>query len=301
MSSSSLEQTHTWLKAVAEPSRLRLLSLCASGEHTVSDLMAVVAQSQPRVSRHLKILCDASLLERFRDGSWVYYRVPFDGDAAEFVQRVLDQLDPADSTLQQDHQRLAAHIGALQDEAAPSASNRQFNRIVLEQFLTAPVGDLLDIGVGTGAILKLLSGRAARSVGIDIDRQSRWQARRTFAMASLTNCTVRAGDMYQLAFSDAQFDTVVLDGVLLGAERPARALAEAVRVTQPKGHLLVVEHVPYGEAQTAEGALRGLLSAAPVRLGPIRMANDGAWRYLVTLLSPTASLPSLDQSVRNSA
>jgi DNA-binding transcriptional ArsR family regulator len=85
-----------WLKAAGEDSRLRLLALCARQELSVSDLAEALRQSEPRVSRHLRILCEAGLLERLRQGQWVHYRLTQNAAAASFVQGLLGQVDRAD-------------------------------------------------------------------------------------------------------------------------------------------------------------------------------------------------------------
>lgn len=278
----SFDQIQAALRAAAEPTRLRLLHLCAVGEQTVGDLVEVLGQSQPRVSRHLKVLCDAGLLERFRDGQFVYFRVPLAGDGGAVASRLLSLSDAADPVIAADHDALDRVLGARQDVDADPLL-RRFNRLVLDAFLTHPVGDLLDIGVGSGAILKLLARRATRAWGVDIDIASRREARRAVARAALANCTVRPGDMCALGFEDASFDTVVLDEVLLGSDAPDRALGEALRVLRPEGRLLVTEYVPVGKGAASAARMAQLLAEGGVRCGPVRQATDSRGRHLVAL------------------
>lgn len=272
------------MRAAGETTRLRLLHLCARGEHTVSDLVAVLGLSQPRVSRHLKILCDAGLLERFRDGHWVYFRVPMSGDGANNAGHILSMTRSDDLQVAADERALQGLLGD-QQHAHADPLLRRFNRLIIDCFLSHPVGDLLDIGVGSGAILKLLATKANRAFGIDVDSTVRHAARRNFARASLANCSVRSGDMYRLEFDDAQFDTVVLDEVLLAAERPAAAIAEAARVLRPNGRLLLIEHVDITDARDAAKLLPEMAAAVQMRCGPIRQATDGGGKYLVAMAS----------------
>ncbi|MEO0576715.1 MAG: metalloregulator ArsR/SmtB family transcription factor [Pseudomonadota bacterium] len=281
----TLEKLQPLLHAASDQTRLRLLYLCSGGEYTVSELVAVLGQSQPRVSRHLKILCDVGLLERFRDGHWVYFRAPQHGVGAQSVARVLAFLDTSDQTIQADAAQmkrvLQADSGLVNAEVPMTV--RRLHRLMLEQFLSLPVGELLDIGVGNGGTLKLLASRASSAHGVDIDSASRQVARRAVALAALNNCTVRPGDMYRLSFDDSRFDTVVLDEVLLSAERPPAALTEAVRVMKPGGHMLIVEHVAMHDADESQARLTQLLAESPLRCGLVRSSNDGAHKFLVTM------------------
>jgi ArsR family transcriptional regulator len=266
------------LRAAAEPTRLRLLSLCARGEHSVGDLAGLLQQSQPRISRHLKILVDAGLLERFRDGSFAYFRVPASGPHGEAAMRLLELFAPDDPTLAADAARLA---GGEASGGVDDLSQRQLNRAILDLFLSHPVGALLDVGMGSGNILKLLSGKASRAVGVDIDPARRRAARRALARADLRNCTVRQADMYALPFDTASFDTVVLDELLLEAERPGEAFAEAARVLAPGGRVLLIDRCGADEVDAASRTLAAAAREAGARCSPFRrIATDGD-RFLI--------------------
>lgn len=208
------------LKALADPVRLRLLALCGQGECSVSELTCVLGQSQPRVSQHLKQLVEAGLLERFRDGKRVYYRVPSVRRGAE--RRLLALIPDDEPMLAADAAELrrlrgvelAPSASAGSEPGEPGDSNRAIHRALLDLTLTAPLGNLLDVGCGRGRMLKLLASRANRAVGVDIDADARALARSDLMLAGLPNCSLRAGDMYRLPFATAEFDTVLLDGVL---------------------------------------------------------------------------------------
>lgn len=268
------------LKAAAEPTRLRLLQLCSRGELSVSELVSVLGQSQPRVSRHLKLLCDAGLLERYRDGHWMYFRVPLLGAEADLVHRILQPLQIDEGPFVKDRQRLDDMLGSQQDGAADPLL-RRFNRLLLSYFLTSAVGDFLDIGVGSGAVLKLLAPRATHAVGIDLDLESRRAARREMIRSGSQHSTIRPGDMHDLDFEDDVFDTVILDEVLLDATSPARVLGEAIRVLRPSGRLLIVEHRTRDRIAEATDAIRHLAQQEHLRIGSFRRSADNKGEYLV--------------------
>lgn len=277
----SFDDTIRALKAVAEPTRLRLLVLCHRGESTVSELVRVLGQSQPRISRHLKLLCDAGLLERFRDGHWIYYRTPSSGPAAARVRRLLE-LVPADAPELARDAELAdgERRAAVEAEAAPlTEAERGLHRAVLDTVLTAPVGRLLDIGAGSARMLKLLGRRASRAVGVDIDGDQRRQARAELAVAGLGDCTIRAGDACRLEFADGMFDTVILDEVLGQSKSPEQAMAEAARVLAPGGRVLLIEPLADGGAETVGQRIAGLAASSGLALGRPRPvpAQQPAW------------------------
>jgi ArsR family transcriptional regulator len=244
------------LRAAAEATRLRLLALCAEGEVTVGELVRILGQSQPRVSRHLKLLCDAGLLDRFREGSRVFYRLHDGAAAGDSLARHLVALLPADDAqLALDRRRFSE----IKAERAASAAEffranaprwdsirslhvdeAEVEGVVLD-VLPGPVGDLLDIGTGTGRMLQLFAGRIERGVGIDTSRDMLTVARANLEAAGLRNCHVRQADMYGLAMADESFDAVIIHQVLHYADRPDAAIAEAARVLRPSGRMLIVD------------------------------------------------------------
>jgi ubiquinone/menaquinone biosynthesis C-methylase UbiE/DNA-binding MarR family transcriptional regulator len=255
-----MENVLAGLRAAAEPTRLRLLALCARAELTVSELTQILGQSQPRVSRHLKLLCEAGLLDRLREGSWVFYRLS-QRAAASSLARLLAGLVPDDDPIVAlDRQRLE-QIKRARAEAAAAyfrANAAQWGTIrslyvdesEVERALLdlVPVGEtsaLLDIGTGTGRMLEILAPRAEHAVGIDTSREMLTIARVNLERAGLRNCSIRQGDMYQLPLPGASFDTVVIHQVLHYADRPAAVIQEASRVLRPGGRLLIVDFAPH--------------------------------------------------------
>jgi ubiquinone/menaquinone biosynthesis C-methylase UbiE/DNA-binding transcriptional ArsR family regulator len=256
----SMDDLLAALRAIGEPTRLRLVLLCARGELTVSELAQILGQSQPRVSRHLKLLCDAGLLDRFREGSWVFYRLSSGSPASGLARHLVTACGAADETIALDLQRLAATKRQRAEVAAAyfRENAARWHRIrslyVDEQEVEASLSeiiaaaaprDLLDIGTGTGRMLEILAPGVEHALGIDQSREMLAVARVNLERAGLANSIVRLGDMYQLALPDSCFDAVVIHQVLHYAERPADAIVEASRVLRPNGVLIVVDFAPH--------------------------------------------------------
>lgn len=278
------EQLAAQFKALADPVRMRLVALCRQGECSVSELTQVVGLSQPRVSQHLKRLCDAGILERFRDGQWVFYRVPVRGDEAAARRRLLELIPDEDAVFQNDLARLQKHRGervadAGADVGTERPGDRALHKALLELTVTAHLGDLLDVGCGRGRILKLLASRANRAVGVDIDADARRLARAELMLAGLPNCSLRRGDMYQLPFGDADFDTIILDDVLADARHPVRVLTEARRLLRAGGRLFVLLAVSDRSPGELQSQLAAWSATAGLRLAPARLAPriDPQW------------------------
>jgi ArsR family transcriptional regulator len=250
------------LKAAAEPTRLRILAICAQGELTVSELTHILGQSQPRVSRHLKLLCDAGLLNRFQEGAWVFYRLADRVGARSYAlcQQIIGLIPDNDPQVRRDMQRLADVRRARHDlaDAYFRENASQWDQIRsmhvddadVEAKLLAilPHGgekNLIDIGTGTGRILELMAPRVARSVGVDSSREMLALARSRLDSLDARNCQVRQGDMYQLREDDAVFDVAILHQVLHYADDPAAVVTEAARVLAPGGTLAIVDFAPH--------------------------------------------------------
>jgi SAM-dependent methyltransferase len=267
------------MKALADPARLRLVALCRNGECGVSELVEITAMSQPRISQHLKQLCEAGLLERFRDGKRMFYRVPRVPERRTELEPLLDLIPEDDPQLIADRERLHRGRGDQLEHGAgqrdDDASRRALHRAILDLTVTTPVGDLLDIGCGRGAILKLLARRANRAVGVDIDANARQIARAELLLAGIPDCSLRQGDMYRLPFDDQEFNTIIVDDVLADARDPVRALTEARRLLRPGGRLFILESVVTRrpadiQARLAEWSAEADLRLAPARVVPAR-------------------------------
>jgi SAM-dependent methyltransferase len=251
----TMEKTLLALRAVAESTRIRLLALIAGGEISVGELTAVLDQSQPRVSRHLKLLVDAGLVTRFRDRHHIYYCLTASKSGRDLIEQVLTSME-GDALLTADQQRMyevkqsrertaysrLGHSPALWPDTSRSRPADEDIRYALDDALgNELLGDLLDIGSGTGALLQCLASRAITATGIDQSQEMRLLARARLQQAGFADCTVRYADMHALPFADNSFDTVLLDEVLSGATDAALALAEANRVVRNDGHLVVLD------------------------------------------------------------
>jgi ubiquinone/menaquinone biosynthesis C-methylase UbiE len=255
----AMEHLLASLRAAAEPTRLRLLALAARGAFCVMEFTEILGQSQPRLSRHLKLLCDCGLLDRVREGANVWFALPTGEDGAlarELVARL-----PGDDPILEADRRQAARVLAERARVA-SESFRQkgadwdemralelpaqaVEDALLAVFPPGPEGRLLDIGTGTGRVLELLAPRVRQALGVDASKAMLALARSRLSGPGFAHCAVRLADMYRLPLADRSFDTVVLQMVLHHAEDPAGAVLEATRVLAPGGRLLVIDLAPH--------------------------------------------------------
>jgi ArsR family transcriptional regulator len=251
------------LRAAAEPTRLRLLALCAEAELTVRELTQILGQSQPRVSRHLKVLCEAGLLDRSPEGTSVYFRLARGGAGATIARSLTTLMFGGEGRTKpasQDFERLEAIKRARAQTAAAyfkanaaewdrirslHVDEAEVERVLVDRLAAEPIGDLLDIGTGTGRILEILGPKAANGFGIDMSREMLKLARSRLERANLRNCGVQQGDMYRLPWPGRSFDAVTIHQVLHFAERPSAVIAEAARVLRPGGRLAVVDFAPH--------------------------------------------------------
>ncbi len=259
------------------------MALCSHGECSVSELTELLGQSQPRISQHLKHLCTAGVLERFRDGHFVFYRVATGGDDGAACRRLLGLVPGNDPVFLADLDKLRALRGAAATHTDDASHDRALHRAFIELTVAAPLGDLVDIGCGQGRILKLLASRAHRAVGVDIDSDARRYARAELLLAGIPNGSLRKGDMYALPFADGEFDTAILDDVLADAERPSEALGETVRILRDSGRLLVLQSLRGLQASELASRLAGWCAEAGLRVAPARSipARDPAWLLAV--------------------
>ena len=267
----SFDSVLSTLKAAGEETRLRILALLAEGELTVSDLTDILGQSQPRISRHLKLLSDAGLVARNREGAWAFYRIETKGATlAPALTGVLNRNDP---TLAADRARLAA-VRAARTRAADQYFARhaiEWDRIrslhvaevdVENAILAAadgkPIRALLDLGTGTGRMLQLFEGRAQRLVGVDASPAMLQVARANLAKAGVRGVELRQGDIYALPVEQNAFDIVLVHQVLHFLDDPARALQEAAAALAPGGRIIIVDFAPHTIEQLREQSHRRL-------------------------------------------
>jgi len=245
------------LKAAGEETRLRILALLAEAELTVSDLTEILHQSQPRISRHLKLLAEAGLVERFREGTWAFFRM---AEGSQVAHALLGQLDHDDRIIARDRQRLAS-VRAARAAAAQNYFRKhaaEWDRIrklhvsdaAVEAAIRAALGarpfrSLLDLGTGTGRMLELFGPQIERGLGLDLSLDMLLLARDRLERAGLRNCSVRQGDIYDLTIADNSFDAVIIHQVLHFLDDGARAVKEAARVLRPGGSLLVIDFAPH--------------------------------------------------------
>src|SRR5947208_3862557 len=248
------------LKAAGEATRLRILALLAEAELTVSDLTDILRQSQPRISRHLKLLAEAALIERFREGSWAFFRLGERGGNTELARALIARLDPDDPVIARDRERLAA-VRAARAAAAQSYFRRhaaEWDRIrklhiadasveaaIRAALADKPMRSLLDLGTGTGRMLELFGPQIERGLGLDLSLDMLAFARARLDRAGLRHCSVRQGDIYDLALPNDSFDVVLIHQVLHFLDDGGRAIQEAARVLRPGGRLLVVDFAPH--------------------------------------------------------
>ncbi len=248
------------LKAAGEATRLRVLALLSEAELTVSDLTDILRQSQPRISRHLKLLVEAGLIERFREGSWAFFRLAEGSGTAELARALVARLDPRDPMVRRDRERLSAVRAARADAAQAYFRSHaaQWDRIrklhvadravedaIVGALADKPFRSMLDLGTGTGRILELFGPNLERGLGIDMSLDMLLLARARLERAELRHCSVRQGDIYDLPVPPNSFDVVVIHQVLHFLDDGGRAIREAARVLAPSGRLVVVDFAPH--------------------------------------------------------
>ena len=248
------------LKAVAEPTRLRIVSVLSRVELSVGDICAVVGQSQPRVSRHLKILVDARLLDRHAQGTSAFYRLTADAPGRTLAEAVLAMLETSEGACERDlvraeaiRQRRAEEAAAYFEQVAPRwnelralhVEDSQIEKAVLDAVGDARVSRMLDVGTGTGRMLSLFADRIDEGVGIDSSQQMLNLARSNLDDAGAANCRVLQCDVYDIDLPRASFDVALLHQVLHFLDDPGSAIAEAARTLRSGGRLVVVDFAPH--------------------------------------------------------
>ncbi|MGI9413955.1 MAG: ArsR/SmtB family transcription factor [Hyphomicrobiales bacterium] len=256
----SLETLLSGLRAAGERTRLRLLFLLSHGELNVKELTKILGQSQPRISRHLKLLCEAGLLERYREGSWVLFRVGDTGVPGALTRLIVDLVPSDDAEIQRDLVRLEEIRKAREAAAAEyfkanavawdtirslHISEDEVERAMSGIVADGRVGTLLDLGTGTGRILELFADHCAQGIGIDSSHAMLAIARSNLERLGLTHCQVRHGDIFHLPYDNRSMDLITVHQVLHFLDDPARALQEAARVLCPGGRVLIVDFAPH--------------------------------------------------------
>ena len=264
-------QIETIIKSLADPTRLRIMRLLAAMELAVGELAQVLEQSQPRVSRHVGILCDAGLAERRREGSWVFLHTPSISEDNALLDAIIHLLATAEREdagfarqCLEDRRQLAA-IRAAREETAQAyftrhagewdelrqlhSSDAQVEKALVEALADANLGNLLDIGTGTGRIAELLAENASKVTALDKSLEMLKLARAKLQHFPAGKAELVPGDFTDLPFAEAQFDTVVLHQVLHFAQEPELVLQEAARVTRPGGRIAIVDFAAHNHEE----------------------------------------------------
>ena len=254
-------------QALADPTRLRIVALLRRMELSVGELAQVLGQSQPRVSRHLKILADAGVLERRKEGSWVFLTL----GEAERLQPLFGLIDDwVDAATQASFAADAARTESIRAERVEAASRHfagiaevwdqirslhvaesEVERAIDRALAKRPLGRLVDIGTGTGRMIELFGPRAVQAIGIDRSSEMLRLARVKLEAAGISS-SLRQGDMYALPLADQSADSVIIHQVLHYAHSPASAIAEAARVLASGGTLLVVDFAAHEREELRE-------------------------------------------------
>ena len=289
------------LRAASEATRLRILALVSRTELTVSELTRILDQSQPRVSRHLKLMCEAGLLQRTQQGSWAFYRLADRGTGSDTARALVGLLDEEHADTSRDLQRLALVKAEHVEEAASYFRENaakwdairglyMANERVEQAMLAAvgdQVGDHLDVGTGTGQIIRLLGERVRRALGIDGSREMLSVARANLESANLAHCQVRQGDLMALPVPDGAMDLVTIHHVLHFLADPAGAVTEAARTLRAGGTALIVDFAPHNIESLrdehahrrlgfADGEIRGWCHAAGLEDIQLQQFDDSA-------------------------
>ncbi|HLI64845.1 MAG TPA: metalloregulator ArsR/SmtB family transcription factor [Caulobacteraceae bacterium] len=255
----SADQIVEALRAAGEPTRFRILSLLAREELAVAELTRILGQSQPRVSRHLKLLIAAGLVERFPDGAWVFYRLATHGPERAFTDQLF-ALMGQDAAIARDAARLstirAERAKAADDYFAQNAARwdelrslyvaeADVEAAILSAAGKGPFRRIVDLGTGSGRMLRLFAPQAKAALGLDLSQQMLNIARQETAKAGLAHCELRHGDVFATRLPGGSADLVVVHQVLHYLADPAAAVAEAARLVAPDGKLLIVDFAPH--------------------------------------------------------
>ncbi len=248
------------LRAIGEETRLRIVALLQHGELTVTDLTDILGQSQPRISRHLRLLADAGVVDKHREGTWAFFDLAPNGPIGDLIADVLALTDKHDTVLAADLDRLtivrrrrtasaqeyfAGIAPRWDEERSLHATDATVEQAILEAIGSTAYKSVLDVGTGTGRILQLLGHDAERAVGLDSSHSMLSVARANLERAEMRGIDLRQGDVYSPPFDRNSFDLIVIHQVLHFLDDPARAVREAARLLTPGGRLLIVDFAPH--------------------------------------------------------
>jgi len=248
------------LWALDEETRLRIVALLQHGELTVTDLTDILGQSQPRISRHLKLLADAGVVDKHREGTWAFFDLVSEGPIGRLVADVLAMIDPHDTGIAADLDRLtivrSRRAAAAQEyfagiaprwdeERSLHASDATVEQAIIDTLGSTKYSSLLDVGTGTGRMLQLLGRGVERAVGLDTSHSMLAVARANLERAEMRGIDLRQGDVYSPPFPNDSFDLIVIHQVLHFLDDPGRAVREAARLLTPGGRLLIVDFAPH--------------------------------------------------------
>ena len=252
----SVEKLLQGLRAAAEPTRLRIIALCGHAELSVTELVMILGQTQPRVSRHLKLLVEGGLLQRNKEGNRAYYRLSNEAEGADLARMLNDLMPGEDEVHTLDLSRLSSvkadRVRYAETFLDPYSQeiielrgmwppDEVIDKCILELLQDRSIEHLLDLGTGTGRILRTMAPFVAKGTGIDNSLEMLSIARARLDQDGIKNCQVRAGDMYRLPFKQNSFDLITINSLLRYADEPKKVIAEAARVLEKKGALLIVD------------------------------------------------------------
>lgn len=244
------------LKAAGEPTRLRILAALSQYELTVTELVSFLGQSQPRVSRHLKLLLEAGLVSRFQEGSWVFQRLDENSNAAEVAKKVIELIDFNDATIQQDSDRLAKikaqnaklathyfaeNAGDWDKIRTMVGSDTNIEQAMLEVIHGKTFKHMIDMGTGTGRVVEIFSPYIKQAIGYDSSQEMLKLARANLQQAGLTHCQARLGDITALPAKNACADLITIHQVIHYLDSPFAVIEEAKRLLSPNGKILIVD------------------------------------------------------------
>ncbi|ESQ79777.1 metalloregulator ArsR/SmtB family transcription factor [Asticcacaulis sp. YBE204] len=245
------------LKAVGEPTRLRLLRLLAHEELSVMELVRILNQSQPRISRHLKLMSEAGLIDRFPDGAWVFYRLSENAALTPLVDAILAAIGDEDAGDLREleavrAQRLETAQGYFENIApvwdqirSHYVDDHEVEAALLRVLGDTPVETVVDLGTGSGRMLSLLAPKAQYAIGLDLSQQMLNIARARTRDSGLTGIEFRHGDITSTRLNGQSADLVIIHQVLHFLSDPGQALKEAARLLRPGGRLLIVDFAPH--------------------------------------------------------